>query len=267
MTGSRTIYCAAASGLRDQKAPKDRQQPCFPPKDRSYPSKYLMAATVRLWRSAEDVGLFMPLLTMLYRCYLPKRFRLLRAAFCNFFSLLSTECPYMRYATAQMCRKGIAGRMECFLPGRSGVRATPACCALTTWRADTHGGARPKRLGQRRQGRAHAGRLRLRDLSALRQDQQGAGGDHAEGRRAARQVGKKPWSHGLAYGMLQSTANSLRVRPTMPPTRMRQSSVKRRLCPPVRGPHLSGGSTLPAHCGVTEQPYSVRGHGTRGRPP
>ncbi len=106
-----TIYCAATSGLRDQKAPKDRQQPCFLPKDRSYPSKYLMAVTVRLWRSAEDVGRFMPLFTMLYRCYLPKRFRLLRAAFCNFFSLLSTEGPYMCYATAQMCRKGIAGRM------------------------------------------------------------------------------------------------------------------------------------------------------------
>jgi hypothetical protein len=108
---------------RDQrsKRPESAQRPpaaIFPPKDRSHPSKSIMAATVRLWRSEEDLGRSIPLFTMLYRRYPPKRFRLLRAAFCNVFSLLYTEGPYMCCTTAQMCNKDITGRMQCPLPGR-----------------------------------------------------------------------------------------------------------------------------------------------------
>src|SRR6266852_8402572 len=43
-----TYNCTAPSGLRNRKASKDRQQPCFTPTDRCHLSKSLMAAPVRL---------------------------------------------------------------------------------------------------------------------------------------------------------------------------------------------------------------------------
>jgi len=44
-----TTY-AAPSGIRDRKAPKDRQQPCFTPNGRCHLSQSLRAATVHLAR-------------------------------------------------------------------------------------------------------------------------------------------------------------------------------------------------------------------------
>ena len=40
-----------------------------PPKTTTIRLNTFMAATVRLWRSEEDLGRFMPFFTMLYRCY------------------------------------------------------------------------------------------------------------------------------------------------------------------------------------------------------
>jgi hypothetical protein len=63
----RTYNHAAPSGLRDRKAPKDGQQPCFTPKGRSHLSQSLIAVTVRLARSWEDVYRHRPLFTLFYR--------------------------------------------------------------------------------------------------------------------------------------------------------------------------------------------------------
>jgi hypothetical protein len=65
--GHRTYNYAAPSGLRDRKAPKDGQQPCFTPKGRCHLSQSLMAATVRLARSWEDLYRHRPLFTLFYR--------------------------------------------------------------------------------------------------------------------------------------------------------------------------------------------------------
>src|SRR5882724_5900615 len=62
-----TYNYAAPSGIRDRKAPKDGQQPCFTPKCRSHLSKFLMAASVRLSRSWADLYRHRPLFTLFYR--------------------------------------------------------------------------------------------------------------------------------------------------------------------------------------------------------
>ena len=62
-----TIHCAATSGLRDRKAPKDRDYPCLPPKDRCHLSHSLMAATVRLSWSWQALGRHRPPFTIFYR--------------------------------------------------------------------------------------------------------------------------------------------------------------------------------------------------------
>jgi hypothetical protein len=61
---SSTSNYAAPSGLRDRKAPKDSQQPCFTPKGRCYLSNSLMAATVRLSQSWADLYRHRPLFTL-----------------------------------------------------------------------------------------------------------------------------------------------------------------------------------------------------------
>ena len=73
--GCRTYNYAASSGIRDRKAPKDRQQPCFTPKGRCYLSKSLMAATVRLSQSWEDLYRYRPLFTMFYRRHPDKKIK------------------------------------------------------------------------------------------------------------------------------------------------------------------------------------------------
>src|SRR2546423_266489 len=63
----RTSNCTATSSLRDWKASKDGQQPCFTPKGRYYLSTSFMAVTVRLSRSWEDLYCHHPLFTMFSR--------------------------------------------------------------------------------------------------------------------------------------------------------------------------------------------------------
>jgi hypothetical protein len=65
--GCRTYNYATPSSIRDRKAPKDGQQPCFTPKGRCHPSKSLMAASVRLLQSWAGLYRRRSLFTLFYR--------------------------------------------------------------------------------------------------------------------------------------------------------------------------------------------------------
>src|SRR4030095_9975514 len=72
-----TYNYAALSGIRDCKASKDGQQPCFTSKGRCHLSLSLMAVTVSLSRSWKDLYRHRPLFILFYHAICLKILRLL----------------------------------------------------------------------------------------------------------------------------------------------------------------------------------------------